>query len=107
MTDKELERLLSSKEILPADAPERKNVSLVLSPHIVRNAAILKKRRHDRIQALLCILCALLFMGAFAFVFFCAQDPAQSVRIILAAAAAGMALTLLCAPVLAWHEEKS
>ena len=60
MTDKELERLLAKKE---SSAP-RGNVSLVLSPDITRNAMRLKKLRHDRIQTILCIAAAIIFLLA-------------------------------------------
>ncbi len=111
MTDKELKQMLASKDFIEkGDAPQRKNITLVLSPHIVRNAAILKKRRQDRIQVILCALSALLFLTALALLWFLARisgDLSQIGRYALTAAAIGMVLTLICAPALVWHEEKS
>ncbi len=101
MTEKELEMLLHEK----CDVPNGTNISMVLSPQIVRTAAHLKKRRQDRIQTLLCVLSAAGFLLAGVLLFFFSEDLAEFLKNVGIIAGIGMLLTLLCAPVLVWHEE--
>lgn len=106
MTEKELKRLLAEKSA----APERKNIALVLSPHIVRTAAHLKKRQRDRVQTALCILAAVIFLSACALLFILsrnAADPAAVWKYAAMIVGGSMVLFLICAPVLVWHEENS
>ena len=105
MNDHELARLLSEKT---QPAP-RKNVTSVLTPDISRNAARLKKRRQDRIQALACALVGALFIAlsaALIFLLRTAENPETILRPALFLLAGGMTSTLLLAPVLAWHSDK-
>ena len=70
MTDKELEKLLSdSYKSEPEPTKPRSSISLVLSPHIVRNAAHLKKKRQDKRQMLLCCIAAAAFLISFVILF--------------------------------------
>ena len=104
MTEKELEMMLSQK--VPA-AP-RGNVSLVLSPDITRNAMRLKKLRHDRLQTVLCLLAAIVFLAAAAVLAVylkSAENPEALLKSVLMVAAGGMALTLLLSPALAWFSD--
>ncbi len=103
MTEKELERLLEKK----CDAPDRSNISVVLSPQIIRTAAHLRKRRQDRIQTLLCSLAAAGFLIVGAILFFLSENLTEFFKNAGMIAGGGMLLTLLCAPVLVWHEENS
>ena len=101
MTEKELDRLLAKKE--PASL--RKNVSVVLSPDITRNAMRLKKLRRDRMQAIACTLAALVFLiaaGGIMLYARTAENPESLLRPVQAIAAGGMALVLLLSPALAW-----
>lgn len=101
MTEKELEMMLSQKE---APAP-RKNVSLVLSPDITRNAMRLKKRRRDRLQTVLFCAAALIFLiaaGVILLYAMKAENTEALLRPVIAAAAGGMGLVLLLSPALAW-----
>lgn len=101
MTEKQLTGLLAKKE---AAAP-RQNVSLVLSPEITRNAMRLKKRRQDRIQAVLCCAAAIVFALASAGIMLYirkSENPEELMRPILMWAAGGMGMTLLLSPALAW-----
>lgn len=105
MTDRELTRVLSEK----TPAVPRKNVACVLTPDISRNAARLKKRRRDRIQAVLCLIAGTVFIAlSAAFIFFIrtTESPEFIIRRAAYLLLAGMALTLLLAPVLAWYSEK-
>ena len=104
MTEKELEMMLSQKE---TPAP-RKNVSLVLSPDVTRNAMRLKKRRRDRLQTILFCAAALVFLmaaGGILFYLMNAENPESLLRPILTTAAGGMGLVLLLSPALAWFAD--
>ena len=110
MTDKALEAMLSDtyKEETEPTAPRTK-VSLILSPHIVRNAAHLKKKHLDKKQTRLWCLWAAVFIIAFAvggIIAYRSGNLMILAKTALIAAAVGMILTLLCAPILAWHEEQ-
>ena len=101
MNEKELTRLLAVKE---SPAP-RQNVSIVLSPDITRNAMRLKKRRQDRIQAIICCAAALIFLlaaGGITLYIRNAENPEALLRPILMMAGGGMGLVLLLSPALAW-----
>ena len=105
MTEKEIERLLAQK--VPA-AP-RGNVSLVLSPDITRNAMRLKKLRHDRMQTVLCLLAAVVFLAAaagLAVYLKSAENPEAVLKTLLLAAGTGMGLVLLLSPALAWFSDE-
>lgn len=105
MTEKELEMMLSQK--VPA-AP-RENVSIVLSPDITRNAMRLKKLRHDRLQTVLCLLAAIVFLAAAAglgLYLKTFEAPEAALRTLLMAAGAGMGLVLLLSPALAWFSDE-
>lgn len=105
MTEKELERLLAAKE----EAPLRKNVSLVLSPEITKNAMRLKKRRRDRIQALVCVLAACVFLaltGGLAYALNVSPEPERILRQAAFALGGAMGMTLLLAPALIWFSEE-
>lgn len=105
MTEKEIERLLAQK--VPA-AP-RGNVSIVLSPDITRNAMRLKKLRHDRLQAVLCLLAAIVFLAAatgLGLYLKTCEAPEAALRTLLMAAGAGMGLVLLLSPALAWFSDE-
>ena len=110
MTDKELEKLISaSYKSEPEPAKPRSRISLVLSPHIVRNAAHLKKKRQDRIQTMLCCIAAAAFLIAFVILFVLmrqSRQPMELLKIAGIAAAVGGGIFMLCAPVLVWYEEK-
>lgn len=101
MTEQELKLLLAAK----SEAKPRKNVSVVLSPDITRNAMRLKKLRRDRIQAMICALAGLIFLLAAAGAALYLKNTENwesAARMILLIAAGGMVLTLLMAPALAW-----
>ncbi len=105
MKKKELEALLSQKE-----APTvRKNVDVVLSPDITRNAARLKKQREDRRQMIWCTLAVLVFAGAMAVLGVMLktgenmQEIAKTAGLIVLG---GMGTILLCAPMLAWSADE-
>lgn len=106
MTDQKLESLLSQKEASPA----RANVPVVLSPQITRNALRLKKRWHDRRQALLCVLIALLFVlvagGAAFYILVLSPDRAAALHKAAVGAGVCMGLTLLLAPALAYFSDE-
>ncbi len=105
MTDQELIRLLSQKE----KAPDGRNAALLLSPQITRQAMRLKKRRQDRIQAAICALAALAFIALTAGLMLLAknaEDPATILRPALTAGAAGMGMTLLLSPFLAYFSDE-
>lgn len=105
MTDRELTRVLSEK----TPAVPRENVACVLTPDISRNAARLKKRRRDRLQTVFCIAAALIFTAlsvAFFLIVRTAESPEFMVRRALFLPLAGMALTLILSPLLAWYSEK-
>lgn len=105
MTQKELQALLSQK----IDAPVRKNTALVLSPALTRHAARLRKRREDKIQTALCILAAVVFIGAMIALGWVLKDAEHPQDILQTAgwiALGGMATLLLCAPVLAWFSDE-
>lgn len=106
MTEKTLEGLLSKK----TEAPARKNVSVLLSPDITRSAMRLKKRRQDRIQAVLCLLAALVFAaltGGLIYMTGISEHPGEILRPAATAALSAMGLTLLLAPALAWYSEEN
>lgn len=105
MTEKDLERLLAQK----TDAPARKNVSLVLSPDITRNAMRLKKKRRDRIQTVLCVLAAAVFIALAAWLIYAvriSENPETILRPAAMAAGGAMGMTLLLSPALAWFSEE-
>ena len=105
MTEKELERLLSAKE----NAPERKNIALVLSPEITRNAMRLKKRRHDRLQAFVCALAACVFLlltGGLAYALYVSPEPERILRQAAFVLGGAMGMTLLLSPALIWFSEE-
>lgn len=105
MKHQELEQLLSRKE----PATPRENTALVLAPHIQRNAARLRKRRRDRIQAVLCALAGILFLalaGGILYILKISENPEALIRRFMYIGLGGMAMTLLLAPVLAWYSEK-
>ena len=111
MTDKELEKLLSDSYKGEREPEKtRSRISLVLSPHIVRNAAQLKKKRQDKIQMTLCCIAAAAFLIAFIILFVLmrqSREPMEILKIAGIAAAIGGGMFILCAPMLVWYEEKS
>lgn len=111
MTDKELEKLLSdSYKGEPEPEKPRSRISLVLSPHIVRSAAHLKKKRQDKRQMVLCCIAAAAFLLAFMLLFILmrqSREPMEILKFAGIAAAVGGGMFILCAPVLVWYEEKS
>ena len=105
MNDKDIERLLSQKQMEPA----RENIALVMSPDITRSAMRMKKKRQDRTQALYCAAAALLFaLTAAGIIYYLnsAENPEQILRPVLLAAAVGMMLTLLISPAIAWFSDE-
>ena len=105
MTEKEIERLLAQK----VPASPRGNVSIVLSPDITRNAMRLKKLRHDRMQTVICLLAAVVFLAAAAalglYLKTC-EAPEAAMKTLLMSAGAGMGLVLLLSPALAWFSDE-
>ena len=105
MTEKEIERLLAQK----VPASPRRNVSIVLSPDITRNAMRLKKLRHDRLQTVICVLAAIVFLATaagLAVYLKSAENPESLRKSVLMFAAGGMVLTLLLSPALAWFSDE-